>query len=117
MHGERCPHHRAVLCVQPHHQTDVVGVLTEQAQHVLGLGAGGDALGGEIGLIGVDRQQRRDLGDGGVVSGAQRFGGVIERRRQQVGQGVDELVVQVGGEIDGRMRGRRRFPFLEIRSI
>jgi hypothetical protein len=45
-------------------------VLTEQAQDVLGLGTGGDALGGEIGLIRVDRQQRRDLGDGGAVSGA-----------------------------------------------
>jgi hypothetical protein len=79
-------------------------VLAEQPQHFLGLGAGSDALGGEIDLVRVDRQQRRHLGDGGMVSGAQRFGRVVERRRQQVRQGIDELVIQLGGKIDGRTR-------------
>jgi hypothetical protein len=45
VHGKRCPHHRSVLRVQPHHQPDVIGVLTEQPQHLLGLGPSGDALG------------------------------------------------------------------------
>jgi hypothetical protein len=47
--------------LHPRHQLDVVCVLTEQAQDVLGLGAGGDALGGEVGLVRVDRQQRATL--------------------------------------------------------
>ena len=72
MHGQRRPDHRAVLGVQADYQVDVVGVLTEQAQYVIGLGAGGDALGGEIEFIGVDWEQRRRFGDGGMVSGAQR---------------------------------------------
>lgn len=103
-HGQGGPHHRCVLRVQSHHQPDVIGILTDQAQHLLGLGARGDALGGEIDLIGVDREQRGHLGDGGMVSGAQGFLCVIERRRQQVGERVDELVIQVGGEINGRTR-------------
>jgi len=32
------------------------------------LGAGGDELGGEAGLLGVGRQQGDGLGDGGVVA-------------------------------------------------
>jgi hypothetical protein len=60
---------------------DVVGVLTEQTQYVLGLGAGGDALGGEVGFVGVDREDGGYFGDGGVVSGAQGVGGVVERGR------------------------------------
>ena len=74
VHRQRGPHHRSVLCVQPHHQSDVAVVLTGQPQHLLGLGAGGDALGGEVGLIGVDRQQRCHLGDGGTGSDVHRFG-------------------------------------------
>jgi hypothetical protein len=104
VYGQRRPHHRAVLRVQPHHQPDVARVVTEQPQHILGLASGSDALGGEIGLIRVDRQQRRHLGDGGVVSGVQGFGRVIKRRRQQVGEGIDELVIQRRGKIDGRTR-------------
>jgi hypothetical protein len=57
-----------------------MGVFTEQPQDVLGLGPSGDALGGEIGPIRVDRQQRH-FGDGGMISGSQRYGWAIERRR------------------------------------
>ena len=35
-----------------------------------------------------------------MVPGAQGFGRVTERRRQQVGEGVDQLVIQVGGKIE-----------------
>jgi len=35
--GKRRPHHRCILRVQPHHQPDVMCVLTEQPQNVLGL--------------------------------------------------------------------------------
>jgi hypothetical protein len=43
----------------------------------------------------------------------QRFGRAIERRRQEVGVGVDELVIQVGKEVDGRCGGAR-LSFLDI---
>jgi len=62
--------------VQPHHRPDVVSMLTEQPQHLFSQGSSGNALDGAIGLIRVDRQQCRPLGDGGMVYGAQRFGRV-----------------------------------------
>jgi hypothetical protein len=65
-----------------------------------------NTLGRKIGLIRSDRQQRRNLDDGGMVSLPQRCGRVIRRRRQQAGVGIDGSVIRRRGEIDGRLRRR-----------
>jgi len=70
-----------------------------QPHHVLGLGAGTDALRGETGHVGVGRQQGGDLIEGGLVAGEQCLLRIGERRRHQGGEGVDELVVGLGGKV------------------
>lgn len=110
---QRRSHHRSVLRVQPHRPVDIARVLTDHPRHLLGRGPSGDALGGGIDLIRVDRLQRRHPGDGSMVSGPECFGRVIERRRQQARQSIDELVIQAVGRIDGQTRRGAGFPFLE----
>jgi hypothetical protein len=78
-------------------------VEADQPHYILGLCAGGDALGGQLGLIGVDRGQGGDSGDGGVVSSEQRFRGVGYGRGKQGYEGVDEVAVGLGREVYGRV--------------
>ena len=49
-------------------------VLLFKGQGVERLGAGGDELGGQAGLLGVGRQQGGGLGDGGVVAAEEVLG-------------------------------------------
>jgi hypothetical protein len=55
-------------------------------------------------LVGVHRQQNCDLGHGGVVAGKHCLGCVGERRGQQRAEGMDELVVR---SVDQRPDGVR----------
>ena len=64
----------------------------------VGLGVGGDATGGERGLIVVDRLRGGDPGDGGLVAGVAGFLGVLGRRREEAAQGVDHVPADAGGE-------------------
>ena len=78
-------------------------VLFDEGQGVERLGAGGDELGGEAGLLGVGRQQGGGLGDGGVVAADEVFGGVGDRRRERGAEAVGKLVVHVPRELDGEV--------------
>ena len=78
-------------------------VLFHEGQGVERLGAGGDELGGEAGLLGVGRQQGGGLGDGGVVAADEVVGGVGDRRREGGAEAVGELVVHVPRELDGEV--------------
>ena len=71
---------------------------TGEAQAVERLGAGGDILGGEVGLVGRGRQQRGDVRDGGAVAAGGVLGRVGDRRRKQAAQRVGDLVV--GGAVE-----------------
>jgi hypothetical protein len=63
-----------------------------------GAGAGGDIGGGEVGLVGIGREEAGDLGDGGVVA-ADAILRRVGEGRERGAQRVDELVVDVPGEL------------------
>ena len=103
--AERGADHRGVLGVEFDDDFYVVGVDADQAEQVFCLGSGGDALGCQLGLIGVDGGQGGDPGDRGVVSGAGGFRGVFYRRGEKSQQGVHEIAVGLRRKVDGRGRG------------
>jgi len=74
---------------------------TQQPQHVVRLGVGGDTLGGEAGLVGVDRPQVGHLGDGGFVAGEQGLLRVGQRWRQERREGVDDVIAGLHLEAEG----------------
>jgi hypothetical protein len=76
-------------------------MLLHRQQDIVGMSAGGDALGGEGSLIGVDRLHGRNLGERGVVAGNQGFLRIVHRRRQAFGDGVDEVVVAAVRQSEG----------------
>jgi hypothetical protein len=76
-----------------------------QAVHGVGIGIGSGDTGGEVGLVGVAGEQRRDVGDGVIVAVGESLGCVGDRRGKQAAEGVDDLIVDGAGE-DERRVGR-----------
>ena len=65
--------------------------------------AGGDALDGKVGFVGVDRHHRGDLGDGETEAMFEFVPRFAFRFGQQAVQGVDDLVIDLplAAEIGG----------------
>jgi hypothetical protein len=76
------------------------GVFAGYPQAVHRGGVGGNVLDSEVGLVGIDREQRGHVGDGGVVAAGEVLRCVGDRRRERAAAGVDELVVGVPGELE-----------------
>jgi hypothetical protein len=64
---------------------------------------GGDKLSGETGLVGGGGQQCGDNGDGGIVAADEVLGRVGDGRWERRAEGVDGLVVDVPGELEGEV--------------
>ena len=97
--GQGGADHRGVLGVYSDDQVYVASVEADQAEQVLGLCSGGDALGGQFGLVGIDGGQGGDSGDGGMISGQDGFGRVLDRRRQQRYQRVHQVAAGLRREV------------------
>jgi hypothetical protein len=76
------------------------GVLAGYPQAVHRGGVGGDVLDGEVGLVGIDREQRGHVGDGGVVAAGEVLRCVGDRWRERAAEGVDELAAGVPGKVE-----------------
>ena len=59
----------------------------------------GDVSGGDLGLGKVDREERGDRGDGGLVPQGNCFGTVGGRGRERAAELVHEVPVGVAGEL------------------
>lgn len=77
------------------------GVLAGYPQAVHRVGVGGDVLGGKVGLVGIGREQRGHVGDGGVVAAGEVLRRVGDRWRERAAEGVDDLIVGVPTELEG----------------
>jgi len=97
--GQRGADHRGVLGVQFDDHVYVRCVEADQSEHVLGLGSGGDALGCQLGLTGVDGCQGDDPGDRGVVSGDGGLGRVFYRWGKKRDEGVHEVAIGLRLEV------------------
>jgi hypothetical protein len=76
-----------------------------EAEAVHGLGVSGDALGGEVGFIGVGGEQAGDQGDRGVVASGLVFRGVGDGWGEAGAKGVEKLVSPIAGQLVGEVRG------------
>ena len=75
-----------------------------ETQAILPLFRGGDELCGEIGLGGVGRHEGGDAGDGSVIALGESVRTVGERRRQGDAERADEMIIGVGGKLEGDPR-------------
>ena len=81
-------------------------MLVGGALAVEGLGAGADVLGGDVGFLGVGREEGGDVGDGVDVAAGGVLRGVGDGGWECAPEGVDHLVVDGPGE-EGWVGGGR----------
>ena len=97
--GQGNSDHRGVLGVEAGYHRGVVRMKADQSKDVVGLCPGGDALGGEVGLIRIARREGGQAGQSGAVSGEGCFRGVLRGWRKKRKQGLNQVAVRPGIEI------------------
>ena len=80
------------------------GVSAGEAEAVHGVSVSGDALGGEVGFIGVGGEQAGDQGDRSVVASGVVFRGVGDGWGEAGAKGVEKRVSSITGPLVGEVR-------------